>query len=199
MLVRVQRTYGGQEGRRVKIGTILAVEEAHPTGGQMITRARYNQLVQQRLVTRLLGDEIAAASEENKAPGVVIPSRNGDRPAAQPGNKMEPDSRPSKPVRNPRQSARAKMQEESPKEPRPLGRRTGSQTGAAQPASSSPEVHQVGSVTLKQRGVRGRRAGSPSTTPGSSAPGLTPSTPATALGGGDTGLTSPPADLAALG
>jgi hypothetical protein len=80
-----------------------------------------------------------------------------------------------------------------------LSRRRGSPDGPTeQPASSSPEVRQSGSVTLKQRGTRRApaSAGSPSTTPasppptpdatGSSqdpAPGPTSSTPATPAGG----------------
>lgn len=187
MLVKVQRTYGGLEGRRVKIGTIFSVDAPHPTGGQTISRARYNQLAQQRLLAPHSGTLAELTADEAMVNGRPSPMPRG-KPAPTPANKVQPDSAPPAQKPSPRRASRAKSQEESPKEPRPLARPAGGQTGDQHPdqapPSSSQVVRQAGGVTLVQRGTRGRRAGSPSITPGNSAPGPMPSTPATAPGGG---------------
>lgn len=188
MLVKVIRPYGGQEGRRVKPGTLFSVDAALD-GFQTITTARWNQLRQMGLATAATpGDETPAA-----------PNARRTRQAPDPANKVEPDSKPPRLPRQPSQraGARKRSQEDTPKEPRPLARRPGSPAGRQEPAaSSSPEDRQAGSVTLKQRGTRRGSGGSPSITPGSppptpdantsspdSAPGLTSSMPATPSGG----------------
>ncbi len=189
MLAKIIRTYGGQEGRRVKAGTVFSVGE-QAQGLPVISLARFRQLQQQRLAEEYLAEGQVAA------PGAKPAQPPRTRPAPAVPNKMEPDGKPgaTNPAADPspaRRRARNKTQNEAPKEPRPLGRRPdGGQRGEEQPASSSPADHQVGSVTLRQRGTRRGSAGSQSTTPGSSSPGPTSSTPATGPGGA---ATTPPA------
>lgn len=194
MLAKILRTYGGQEGRRVKAGTIFAVGD--PQGDYVvITLARYRQLAQQRLAEEFTGDRNAAA------PAAKEPSPRNRR-APTPGNKMEPESAPRQApapkTPTPRRAARRKGQEDAPKSPRPLSRQSGGPAGSELPASSSPADRQAGGVTFRQRGNRRGQgsAGSPSTTPSSSSPGPTSSTPATGRGG--VRITKRPEDSAAF-
>lgn len=191
MLARITRTYGGQEGTRVKMGTIFHVGDSPPEGMRAISLERYRQLKQQGL------------AEEPRDGGAAAP---GAKPAPSPIGKpeparrtrVEPDSAPPASPAPPAGRARARgnsrrrSQAEAPGEPRPLSRRAGGPDGKpAAPASSSQEARQVGSLTIVQRGTRRRApAGSPSTTPGSSSPGPTSSTAATGPGG-EPSTTSP--------
>lgn len=178
MLAKIKRTYSGQEGRRVKAGTIFAVDKAEG-GLPVMSLQRFRQLQQVGLA-----ETVEAQGDDPQG-----------KPAPKPGNKMEPDSRPQPGQRQrrappltpspARADARRRQQEDSPKPPRRL-RPAGGQSGTQEPPpSSSPEVRQAGSVTIKQRGTRRAQArgGSPSTTPSGSSPGQTSSTPATPPGG----------------
>lgn len=192
MLVEVKRAYGGAEGKRVRVGDRFWVlrpgGKKAPEGVQQITQARYQQLLQQRLV----GPAEAGAKVEE--PSRPRPEPRTRRPAAPvPGAKVEPDSTAPRAPR-PRQAAKAK-DAEKPKSPRPP---RGGQTGEGAPSSSSPAAPQTGGSTLKQRGTRRGQTsgGSSSTTPSGSAPGQTSSTPATPNGGGST--QTPPDDSAAF-
>lgn len=207
MLARIDRTYGGQEGHRVKAGTVFGVGKNYP-GLITISQARYSQLKQQRLAHEITAEELEAnpppaPKGERMAPGVHRPV---SKPAPDPANKVEPDSKP--PQRAPasppaRTAVRRRRQNETPPDPRPLERQNGGRPGRTPSASSSQEVRQAGSVTLKQRGTRGRRVaapsdGSASTTPIDSPPGRTSRTGATVRGGGATTVKSPKLDSGVL-
>lgn len=209
MLARITRTYGGQEGRRVRAGTVFGVGKDHP-GLVTITEARYRQLKQQRLAHEITAADLAEnpstkAKPERHAPGVSSPQA---KPAPVPANKVLPDSKPpaaaAAPAKaSPRTAARRKGQNETPAEPRPLVRQNGGQRGRTASALSSPEDRQAGSLTFKQRGTRGQRAGapsdgSPSTTPGPSRPGRKSPTVATARGGVASTVASPKLDSGVL-
>lgn len=190
MLVKVLRTYGGQEARRVKAGTIFAVDEVLP-GFVTITATRARQLKTQRLIEEIRGT-LPPAPEGQEA---ATPRR---RPSALPGAKVEPDSAPRPAPSSPaRRHARARAkQEDAPAAPRPLAH--GGQTGEDSTSSSSPADRQVGSVTIKQRGTRRAprvAAGSESITPAStSSPGRTSSMPAISVGGNSTAAPAGSAD-----
>lgn len=193
MLVEVKRAYGGAEGKRVRAGDRFWVlrpgGKKAPEGLQQITQARYQQLLQQRLVAPA---EAGAKVEEPSRPR---PEPRTRRPAAPvPGAKVEPDSTAPRAPR-PRQAAKAKDPAEKPKSPRPA---RGGQTGEGAQSSSSPAAPQTGGSTLRQRGTRRGQTsgGSSSTTPSGSAPGQTSSTPATPNGGAST--QTPPDDSAAF-
>lgn len=168
MLAEVTRTYGGLEGARVKAGTRFGVGKDYP-GLRTITLGRYKQLQGQRLVKEVDGAGQAAPGATANLEPQGKPDRTPRRGAeAPPPNKKEPDSQP--PARSRvRARSRKRTQEEAPPEPRPLVRQQpGGHAGQAPASSSSPEVRQSGSVTLKQRGNRRKAptsAGSPSTTP----------------------------------
>lgn len=191
MLARITRTYGGQEGTRVKMGTIFHVGENPPEGARVLTLERYRQLRQQGLA-------VEATDGGQAAPGAKPDAAPAAKPAPTRRTRVEPDSKP--PASPPAPTARAgtrgrsrrRSQSEAPGEPRPLSRRGGGQGGSPDaPASSSPEDRQVGSLTIVQRGNRRRGpGGSPSTMLGSSSPGPTPSTDATPPGG-EPSTTSP--------
>lgn len=191
-LIEVTRPYGGQEGRRIKPGTRFSVDE--PIEGLVtVTTARAKALLRQNLAKTLDAESLtldaAPAAEPNR-------NRAARRLAADPANKMEPDSKPGP---SDRAKARRKTpQPKEPREPRPLNDRAGSRAGTDAPASSSQAGPAIVSSTLKQRGTRRapKSGGSPSTTPGSqptspesttssqdSSPGQTSSTAATAAGG----------------
>lgn len=200
MLAQIVRTYGGQEGRRVKAGTVFTVHPTTRPGLIQISPARYQQLKASRLAAEFTGEQPAAPASRpaDSPPRGRLTPRRGTAPT--PDNKVEPDSQP-KPAPNPRRLSRRRTQNEAPKEPRPLARRLpgGPDGDQEQAASSSPADHQVGSLTLKRRGVRGRRSGgSALTTPGPSAPGPMSSTDATAPGGAPTTTSSPAPESAAF-
>lgn len=189
MLAEITRTYAGQEGRRIKAGTRFAVGVTIE-GLKTISLPRFNQLKAQRLAKEVDGTALAAPS----AKPAPTPRRGAERP---PPNKMEPPSR-ARPTQPARSRSRKRTQSEQPEEPRPLDRpQAGGPDGEGTASSSSQEVRQTGSLTLRQRGTRRRTsAGSQSTTPASltkppaattskrgSRAGPKSSTPATPTGG----------------
>lgn len=165
------RTFGNskmQEGLRVKAGTRFAVGK--PQGGlQMITAARYRQLLAVRLV-RPLGPEDAAA-----APAADDPSRKRpiDSHAAEAIEKNEAEAKanvekPKEPMRRPsaRAAARRRTQEPDPPAPRlirpasqPAAAPVGSPNGSPAPASSSA-AGPASSTSATSSKPRGRRRGS---------------------------------------
>ena len=176
MLVKVRRAYGGQEGKRLRVGDLFWV--ITPAGKKApvpvvanITHARYRQLEQQKLIEP---HDPKAKVEPPSRPAQPAPRRV---PAA-PASKVEPDSKPR---------TASKTRAPAPKAP-PKSRPGGREDGTDQQSSSSQAARPTGGSTLKQRGTRrGDKpsGGSPSTTPGASSPGQTSSTGATP-GGGDT-------------
>lgn len=190
MLIEIKRAYGGQEGKRVRVGQQFWVSapgsKKAPAGLVTITFARWKQLEAARLAAKVEGDAPAPAPRpERSSP---TPTRT---PSRIPRSKVEPDSTPPKSM-----GARAasKAKEPAPQSPRPGGPKAGQEATS----SSSPAAPQIGASGLKQRGTRRGKApaGSSSTTPTGSAPGQTSSTGATPNGGAST---TESADSAAFG
>lgn len=164
------RTFGNskmQEGLRVKAGTRFAVGK--PQGGlQLLTPARYRQLLAARLV-RPLGAEDAAA-----APSAGDPSKKRpvDAHAADAIEQNEAEAaaneKPKEPMRRPsaRAAARRRTQEADPPAPRlirpasqPAAAPVGSPNGSPAPASSSAAGPASSTSSTSSR-PRGRRRGS---------------------------------------
>lgn len=181
MLVAITRAYGGQEGKRIRVGERFWVAKPgsgkKPKGMREMTLQRFNQLKQQRLAVE--ATDAAAPAAAPPKPGRATPPRRPASPV--PGAKVEPDSRPP--------GERREAHRRVPPPPPPINTRPGgSQTGEGGSSSSSQAAPQTGPSTLQLRGNRRgqRRAGSPSTTPTDSVPGPKSSTPATPNGGDTT-------------
>ena len=177
MLVKVRRAYGGQEGKRLRVGDLFWVitpggKKAPQPVVAEITHARFRQLEQQKLIEAA---DPKAKVEPPSRPAQPAPRRVQPAPAS----KVQPDSKP-------RTASKAKVPgAKAPAASRPGGR----EDGTDQPSSSSQAARPTGGSTLKQRGTRrGDKpsGGSPSTTRGPSSPGQTSSTAATPDGGGTT-------------
>lgn len=185
MLIEIKKAYGGQEGKRVRVGDRFWVDKPGgkkcPDGLRSMTLTRFRQLEQQKIAAPVAaavpGAKVEPASKPARPHREPTPARS---PAA-PGAKVEPDSG-SRPGATERQTSKAK--EPAPQSPRNGGPKAGK--GAT--SSSSQADPQTGASTLKQRGTRRGQvsAGSPSTTPTDSSPGPTSSTPATPDGGDTT-------------
>lgn len=172
-ILKVTRTYGGLEGRRIKAGTKLAVGGKHEDL-QVITAARANQLknagLAQPWTPEPAGAKPAAPPRPNYAAnrGAVVhqPIQTGKRAAAA-------------------HKKKAPRGAEAPAEPRPLENPASGQTGETGSSALSPEDQASKKSTLGLRGTRGSRR-LPLTTASASPPGPPPSTPATRRGGGST-------------
>lgn len=163
-IAEITRTYGGQEGRRVKRGQIIRVGET--INGQVFTRSRFQQLKDAGLAR----DYDPNNSAPPKQPGPVARQTVVFKPLN--------ESRTAK-------KARAKNAG-APAEPRPLT--NPALGGPAMPvklALSSPEAQASVASNLALRGRR-KLSASPSTTLSKSAPGQESSTPAMATGGAST-------------
>ncbi|MAD98920.1 MAG: hypothetical protein CMB99_16460 [Flavobacteriaceae bacterium] len=204
MLIKITKTYSGQEGKRVKAGRVFFAgnpKEA-PAGfdeADILTTERGKQLIGVNLAKRI--DE----PTRRAAPG-------SKRPASPPGRKtkVEPTKRTQKePAKSSGQTVATKKKPASTKkskasgnDPTPAapkkvkGAQTGSRTGQGQSASSSGAGRQTsGSTSGGQKKKRGQRSGgSASTTPTDSSKGQTSSTDATPDGGASTGKKSAPED-----
>lgn len=148
----VTKTYSGQEGERVHAGTKFAVGvDRH--GLKTISRGRYDQLFQNKLVRPLGEEDTAAAPERARYGEGFTEEKAGEGTGVKTGRQV-------------RQSARNRAkQPDAPPAPQPLAR-PGSKTGAGAPSQSSPEAQASGASTPRPRGNRRGSASSPSTTPG---------------------------------
>ena len=154
----VTRAYGGAEGRRVKAGTRFAIDQERE-GLQVISRARFQQLRDARLV-KPFGAEDAAA-----APGAATYAARTPRTLdGKPLTESTPGGPGEKGPRATRAAARRRTQEAAPEAPAPLSPRAGSPTGAGKPSSASPEGQASGGSTSGRRGTRRGSSPSPSTT-----------------------------------
>lgn len=165
-IAEITRTYGGLEGRRVKIGTRFAIGSA-VEGLVTITTARFTQL-----------KDAGLAREYDPAakPGTVQPAYMAARQIVQQRQPIE--SRTARKARLKNAGA--------PAEPRPLTNPAiGGLSSTVKLAASSPEAQ---ASVVSNLGLRGRRKSSPSPsmTPTVSPPGPALSTPATAPGGATT-------------
>lgn len=180
MLIEIKRAYGGQEGKRVRVGQQFWVaapgSKKAPDGLVVITFSRWKQLEAARLAAKVEGDSAPAAPRPARSS--PTPTRT---PTPAPRSKVEPDSNAPK---QPGARALSKAKEPAPQSPRPGGPKDGKDATS----SSSQAAPQIGKSGLKQRGTRRGTGsgGSSSTTPTSSAPGQTSSTPATPNGGDST-------------
>lgn len=180
MLIEILRTYGGQEGVRVRSGRRFWVSQ--PGGGkkpsdvETMSPARFRQLQSQKLAA-----PVSDQGKASPAPKAKVDPPLRDKRAPAPRAKVEPDSNAK--AADPRAPFRAR----SPKAPRSEASRPGGPPGAkASTVSSSQAALPTGGSTLKQRGVRRgdkKPGGSPSTTPISSSPGQASSTAPTPPGG----------------
>lgn len=178
MLIEIKRAYGGQEGKRVRVGQQFWVaapgSKKAPDGLVVITFSRWKQLEAARLAAKVEGDPAPARAPRES----TTPKRS---PSPVPRSKVEPDSNAPK---QPGARAVSKAKEPAPQSPRPGGPKDGKDATS----SSSQAAPQIGKSGLKQRGTRRGTGsgGSSSTTPTSSAPGQISSTPATPNGGDST-------------
>lgn len=186
MLIEILRTYGGQEGVRVRAGRRFWVSQPgsgkKPADVDTMSPARFRQLQTQGLAGPVVG---AAQGKAAPAPKAKVERPLRDTGTLTPRAKVEPDSTAPRPA-----DPRAPFKAQSPKTPRPEASRPGGLPGEkASTVSSSQAALPTGGSTLKQRGVRRgdkKPAGSPSTTPISSSPGQGSSTDPTPPGGGTT-------------
>jgi hypothetical protein len=166
-IAEITRTYGGQEGRRVKMGTRFAI--AKPVGElPVITRQRFTQLVDAGLAR--------AWDPANKTPAPV-PAYTGGLQVVK--LKASNESRTAKKQRAKNAGA--------PGEPRPLA--NPSAPGGLQPAVTLESLSPEAQASIKSNlGLRGRRGSSVSrsTMRSASPPGPESSMGATAPGGGTT-------------
>lgn len=167
MIVTVVRPYGGQEGKRCRVGTQFWVvkpggKAKGPEGILPITYDRFRDLKAKGLVT---DQETTAAQPVAK---VVTPRK-------------APGSQAGKGQKDPTQRQKSERRHKD---------QNGGRTGKGAESSSSPAAQaQPGSGgLLGHRKKRGQRAsdGSPSTTPSASVPGQTANTQQTGDGGGTT-------------
>lgn len=135
----VTRTYQGLEGNRVKAGTRLAVDKAQGDL-KVITRGRYQQLLQNRLVRPLGADDAKA-----------LP---GPRYGAEGPLELTGEGTSVLVAQKVRQRARARArQADDPPPPKALAP-LGSRTGVAKSVSSSPADPASSSSTSTSRGTR---------------------------------------------
>jgi hypothetical protein len=173
MQVVVAKPYSGAEGKRIKRGTRFWVarisSEEAPGGTPTISWNRWMEMKRSGLAVEDVGT-IPRASKEDRP----TPART---PSKAPAGKAE-EGRKTKVEPNPRNKTLSDHKAAAP----------GGRPGKTAQPSSSQVGPQTGASTLKQRGNRrGQRSGGlPSTTPGDSSPGLTPSTDVTLDGGGTT-------------
>lgn len=164
----VVRTYGGQEGDRVKAGTRLSIDKKRD-GMITISRARYRQLESSKIVQPWKGEAPAAPGA---SPLVEKPNAKAERKST---------------IRAIARARTSAKQQAEPIDPQPLtNARRGSQTGAAKPAQSSLGDQAQKPSTSKLRGNRRSAGGSALTTPTNSRPGSTRSTDAMGAGGEQT-------------
>jgi len=182
MLIQILRTYGGQEGVRVRAGTRFWVAQPgsgkKPADVREMKPARFRQLETQGLA----GKVVAGVGKPQPAPKAKVEQPARDKRAPAPRAKVEPDSTTPAPA-----DPRAPFRAQSPKDPRPASSRpTGRAGERAAALSSSQAALPTGGSTLKQRGVRRgdkKPAGSSSTTPSDSSPTPTSSMAPTPHGG----------------
>lgn len=157
----ITRAYGGQEGRRIKVGTRFAIDKAQD-GLAVITRGRYQQLRDAKLAKPFGVEDTAAA------PGAATYAKQ-DGPRTLNGQPLTETRIGGTGEKGPRAvraaSRRRTSQEAAPEAPAPLSRPTGSPTGAGGRSSSSPEGQASSGSTSRQRGTRQGSKPSPSTTP----------------------------------
>lgn len=165
-IIQITRTYGGQEGRRVKAKTRFAVGNASD-GLAVVTKARMQQLISAGL---------AKIWDPNDKPDAPTPT-----PGYTPGGQSVAQKQP-----NASRTAR-KLREKNagtPGEPRPLANpATG---GLLQEPVKLESLSPADQASIKSNlGLRGRRGSSASrsTTAGKQPPGPASSTPATERGG----------------
>lgn len=176
----ITRTYGGQEGIRVKRGRVFVVG-----GGEGVTALRAKQLVTQGLAEEYEPSKHASILIND--PGEPSPAAEGDAP------------RPQATTARTAARRRTRVVSESPAEPERLTTESfkgqnGSQTGETVPQSLSQAVLQPEGSTLKRRGERPNAASSESsqsTTDSGSSQTQTSSMPVTPLGGDPTMTNSP--------
>lgn len=173
-IVEVTRTYGGDEGHRVKAGRRFSVGAKAKLDGvelQVISVGRYSQLLKANLVRTYSADN---------APLAQTPRPNYEEQAAK-----------TVTVKQPIQTQKrldAQIREAAPPEPRPLKNPAspdGGQTGEKKSSSSSQAAPLSDQSALRPRGNRTAKP-SASTPAIKSVRGAKPSTPATANGGGST-------------
>jgi hypothetical protein len=169
-IAEITRTYGGLEGRRVKLGTRFAIDRERE-GLPVISKSRFQQLKDAGLAREWVpGGGAAPVSPGSVGPGVALQTVK------------------QKPLNQSRTARKAQLKNAgAPAEPRPLTNPAiGSPISqAVKLAQSSPEDQ---ARIAQNLGLRGRRKSSPSplTTPTKSPLGPESSTPATAHGGDTT-------------
>ena len=89
MLIEIKRAYGGQEGKRVRVGQQFWVAapgaKKAPDGLVVITFSRWKQLEAARLAAKVEGDPAPARAPRES----TTPKRS---PSPVPRSKVEPDS-----------------------------------------------------------------------------------------------------------
>lgn len=167
MIVTVVRPYGGQEGKRCRVGTQFWVvkpggKAKGPDGLQPISYDRFRDLKAKGLVTDKDTDATPAVAK------VTTPRK---APAAQRGKDQKELTE--------RQKAARRHKDQN-------GGRTGK--GAARSSSPADQAQKPSGGLLGHRKKRGQRGsdGSPSTTVSKSVPGQTANTQQTGDGGGIT-------------
>lgn len=190
MLIKITRTYGGQEGHRVKAGRTFwgGNPKEAPSGCDIITHARAVQLLGANLAVRL--DEVSTTAAPGAPKRPTAPARRGAVVQEPRTTKVEPrklEGRATVKKAVPRKAGRGGSTK-TPAAKKTGADQTGSPTGKAASPSSSQAGHPTSTSTSGgPKPKRGQRSGgSPSTTPGNSSPGATASTPATADGGSST-------------
>jgi hypothetical protein len=170
-IVEVTRTYGGDEGYRVKAGTKFSVAKPYKLHGvdlQVISQGRYSQLLKANLIRTYAGDN---------TPLSETPRPNYEGQASRMTTVKQPMQTQTRTA--------AQAREAAPQEPRPLENPAsppGGQTGADSSSSSSAAAQASKPSTSNVRGNRTSKP-SPSTIRTKSARGPKPSTPATGSGG----------------
>lgn len=202
MRIEIVRPYGGQEGARVRRGTLFHAPGATDAGegSTEISRQRCIDLLNARIAVRLDQPSIDAAPGARPSVGL--------RPAAPASRDLNVSRGPKKKRTAPEQPAGEKVvvprpprrrQQAEPAPPRRIDQGsapTGSPTGQdASPSSLQADHPSEASTSEPLKKKRGRRSGgSPSTTAGDSPNSPTSTTPPTSDGGDNTDPPSPDED-----